>query len=260
MAVPSAVLSSGPLNDEASKWKPAGQPNKGRWFWRDANGNGRFDDGEYTPTDGPIGEYWASNVDSRGDIWQAGRESGIWRWRFNGLDGHNNPKHDPKSEHWPMPAPFSDLLRTEYNPETDVMYLTGQTKDHPLSGGEWGAAGTVVVRFDEWSKARKQRYRVDLPYQAEKYFMVSFHVAGELFFTVDCKKANVLVFDNRTGKQLGTLKPGAEVKGESGWVDFCDALRAARLNDGSYLIFVEEDWKAKVIVYHLQDPLRKYEK
>jgi TolB protein len=31
-------------------------------------------------------------------------------------------------------------------------------------------------------------------------------------------------------------------------------MPATRLKDGSYLIFAEEDWKAQVIVYHLQDP------
>ena len=156
-----------------------------------------------------------------------------------------------------MPAPFSDLLRTEYDPATDVMYLTGQTKDHPISGGEWGTAGTVVVRYDQWTKERKQRYRVNLPYEADKVFMVSFHVAGDLMFAVDCKKASVFVHDNRDGRFLGTMKPGPEVSGESGWVDFRDALRATRLKNGNYLVFVEEDSKAKTIIYQLEDPLRK---
>ena len=159
-----------------------------------------------------------------------------------------------------MPEPITDLLRTEYDPVQDVMYLTGQTKDRPISGGEWGTAGTVVFRYDEWSKKPKLRYRTDLPYQADSLFMVSFHVAGDLFFTVDCKKAHVYVYDNRTGTLLDTMQPGPEVSRESGWVDFCDALRAARLKDGSYLVFVEEDWKAKVIVYRLQDPLAEDKK
>jgi SMP-30/Gluconolactonase/LRE-like region len=254
IAVPSAVLSSGPIKEDKTDWKPAGQPAKGRWFWRDANGNGKFDPGEYTPTQGPTGEFWASSVDARGDIWQAGRDSGIWRWRFTGLDEHRNPRHDPKPDHWPMPEPFTDLLRTEYDPAQDIMYLTGQTRDHPISGGEWGTAGTVVVRYDAWSKKPKLRYRINLPYKADSLFMASFDVAGDLFFTVDCKKAQVYVHDNRDGEFLGTMQPGPEVSGESGWVDFRDALRATRLKDGSYLVFVEEDWKAKVIAYRLQGP------
>ncbi|MFO0896631.1 MAG: hypothetical protein U0836_04290 [Pirellulales bacterium] len=256
LAIPAAVLTNGPLREENGNWRAAGQPESGRFFWRDANGNGRFDAGEYTPTTGPEGEYWASNVDARGDIWQAGRESGIWRWRFLGLDEHGNPQHDPKPEHHPMPAPLSDLLRTEYVPETDTMYLTGQTADRPISGGEWGTAGTVVVRYDEWTRSPKLRYRVDLPYVAEKTFMVSFHVAGDLFFAVDCKSAEVLVYDNRNGALLGAMKPGPEVQRESGWVDFRDALRATRRANGDYLVFVEEDYKAKALVYLLRDPLR----
>ena len=255
--VPSVILSNEPLKAENSDWKPRGQPEKGRWFWRDVNGNGRFDAQEYTSTEGPTGEFWASNVDARGDIWQAGRESGIWRWRFIGLDNLGNPQYDPQADHWNMPQPFTDLLRTEYDPEADTMYLTGQTKDRPISGGEWGTAGTVALRFDSWSRTPIQKYRIDFPYRPEALFMVSFQVAGELLFAVDCKQAHVYVYDKHLGQHLGTMKPGPEVHAESGWVDFRDALRATRLNDGSYLVFVEEDAKAKVMIYHLDDPLRK---
>lgn len=256
LAVPSVVLSNGPIKAEHGEWKAPGQPSTGRFFWRDADGDGQMEAGEYTPTTGPGGEYWASNVDASGDIWQAGRESGIWRWRFLGLDDHGNPRYDPEPEHRPMPAPLTDLLRTEYLPATDTMYLTGQTKDRPISGGEWGTAGTVVLRFDDWSKGTaRPRYRIDLPYQAEKRFIVSFCVAGELAFAVDCKSAEVFVYDGRDGRLLGSLKPGRVVHGESGWIDFRDGIRAVRRRDGSYLVFVEEDFKGKSIVYHLADPL-----
>jgi hypothetical protein len=53
------------------------------------------------------------------------------------------------------------------------------------------------------------------------------------------------------------MRPGPEVHRESGWVDFRDALRALRRKDGSYLVFVEEDYKGKSLVYRLADPLRK---
>ena len=256
LAVSSVVLSSGPIKAERGDWKPPGQPASGRFFWRDADGDGQMEAGEYTPTTGPDGEYWASNVDAAGDIWQGGRESGIWRWRLLGLDDHGSPKYDPEAAHERMPAPLTDLLRTEYVPAGDTMYLTGQTKDRPISGGEWGTAGTVVLRFDDWSKAtRKLRYRIDLPYLAEKQFIVSFCVAGELALAVDCKSARVFVYDNRDGRLLGTLKPGPQVHGESGWIDFRDGVRAAQRRDGSYLVFVEEDAKGKSIVYHLADPL-----
>jgi hypothetical protein len=256
LAVPSVVLSSGPIKTDDG-WSPPGQPESGRWLWRDADGDGQMEPGEYVPTTGPDGEYWASNVDSAGDIWQAGRESGIWRWRFEGLDAHDNPRYDPRPEHVAMPGPFTDLLRTEYVPETDTMYLSGQTKDRPISGGEWGTAGTVIIRHDDWSKTPRRRYRIDLPYVADRQFIVSIAYAGELAFAVDCKSAQVFVYSLRDGSAVGSMKPGPEVHGESGWVDFRDAIRAVRRKDGRYLVFVEEDFKGKSLVYRLDDPLEK---
>jgi hypothetical protein len=254
LAVPSVVLSNGPIKTD-DDWSPPGQPQAGRWLWRDADGDGQMESGEYVATTGPDGEYWASNVDENGDLWQAGRESGIWRWRFQGLDRHGNPCYDPNPEHSTMPAPITDLLRTEYLPETDTMYLSGQTKDRSISHGEWGTAGTVILRYDQWSKTRTLRYRIDLPYVADKQFIVSIAYAGDLAFAVDCKSAEVFVYSLRDGSAVGSMKPGPEVHGESGWVDFRDAIRALRRKDGSYLVFVEEDYKGKSLVYHLEDPL-----
>jgi hypothetical protein len=171
------------------------------------------------------------------------------------LDAHGNPRYSPKSEHTSMPPPFNDLLRTEYVPDTDTMYLSGQTKDRPISHGEWGTSGTVLVRYDHWSESPRQRYRIDLPYVADKQFIVSIAYADDLAFAVDCKSAEVFVYNLHDGSSVGSMKPGPEVHAESGWVDFRDAMRAMRRKDGSYLVFVEEDYKGKSLVYHLDDPL-----
>jgi hypothetical protein len=253
LAVPSAAMSSGPIKADDG-WSPPSQPEAGRWLWRDADG--QMEAGEYVATTGPDGEYWASNVDTAGDIWQAGRELGIWRWRFQGLDDYGNPRYDPKPEHAAMPAPITDLLRTEYVPDTDTMYLSGQTKDRPISRGEWGTAGTVIVRYDSWSKTPRLRYRIDLPYVGDRQFIVAVAYAGELAFAVDGKSAEVFVYGLRDGSAVGSMKPGTEVHGESGWVDFRDGIRALRRKDGAYLVFVEEDYKGKSLVYRLEDPLK----
>ena len=255
LAVPCVVLAAGPMKAERSSWQPKGQPQSGRFFWRDDNANGQMDPGEYTPTDGPTGEYWASNVDSSGDIWQGGRTDGIWRWRFLGLDDKGIPRYATKPDRFPMPPPFTDLLRTEYVPETDTMYLTGQTKEHEITGGEWGTVGTEVARYDNWSKSPTLRYRTVLPYQKGEISAGSFAVAGNLFLAAIWKTAEVYVYDNRNGALLGTLKPGPEVHGESGWLDFRDAIRAYRRSNGDYLVFAEEDWKGKTLIYKLADPL-----
>lgn len=63
------------------------------------------------------------------------------------------------------------------------------------------------------------------------------------------------MYNLRDGSAVGSMKPGPEVHGESGWVDFRDGIRAIRRRDGSYLVFVEEDYKGKSLVYRLEDPL-----
>jgi len=256
MAVPCLVLSSGPLKAEHGGWQPAGQPNQGRFFWRDANGNGRMEASEYTPTDGPTGEYWASNVDSKGDIWQGGRDTGIWHWRFEGLDMHGTPRYNPVAVHYLTPAPITDLLRVEYLPETDTMFLTGQTKEHEITGGEWGTVGTEVICYDHWSSKPSPRYRAVLPYEKGSIWGESFALAGDLFFIVIGKTAEVRIYAKIDGRPLGTMKPGPEVHAESGWTDIRDAIRAFRRKSGDYLVFAEEDWKGKCLVYEMDDPLR----
>lgn len=256
MARPSVVLTSGPFKTENGNWKANGQPEKGRFFWRDVNGNGQMDPGEYTATKGPTGEYWASDVDAKGDIWQGGRDSGIWRWRFEGLDDHGTPRYNPAPVHYPMPAPITDLLRVEYQPASDIMFLTGQTKEHKITGGEWGTVGTEVICYDHWSTNPTPRYRTVLPYQKGAIWGESFAVAGDLFFIVIGRTAEVYVYAKSDGRLLGTMKPGPEVHGESGWTDIRDAIRAFRRQNGDYLVFVEEDWKGKCMVYEMTDPLR----
>lgn len=59
------------------------------------------------------------------------------------------------------------------------------------------------------------------------------------------------VYDTATATSIAKLKPGIEVARESGWVDIPYGLRAFQRTKGEYLVFVEEDAKAKVIMYRL---------
>ena len=74
-------------------------------------------------------------------------------------------------------------------------------------------------------------------------------VAGDRVFAVDSRTAVVYVYDAATGASVTTLKPGLEVKSESGMIDIPYGLRAYRRANGKYLVFVEEDAKAKIIMY-----------
>ncbi|MDH6061753.1 hypothetical protein NWP17_15145 [Chrysosporum bergii ANA360D] len=237
-------------------WPPQ-QPETGEWIWRDRNNNGKFDKGEYDSSkDYPyIGGWW---VDTKGDVWKTLRiKDGIRHYPLQGIDAHGNPIYTYSSmEKQKSPGLFTDLRRIEYLPETDTMYLSGFTVDHPSVGDDTKVAGSEIVRFDNWSKGNlTPRWRIVVPHDTTGKREVStaaMSVAGDYVFAVTVKTAEVYIYNAKTGAFVKNLKPGPEVAGESGWIDIPYGIRAMRRANGEYLVFVEEDAKAKVIVYRLK--------
>jgi hypothetical protein len=237
-------------------WPPQ-QPESGEWIWRDRNNNGKFDKGEYdTSEDYPyIGGWW---VDSQGDVWKTLRtKDGIRHYPLQGLDNHGNPIYTYSSmEKQKTPSLFSDLRRIEYLPETDTMYLSGFTVDHPPVGDDTKVLGSEIVRFDNWSRGNSTpRWRIVVPHDTTGKREVStaaMSIAGDYVFAVTVKTAEVYVYNAKTGAFIKNLKPGPEVAKESGWVDIPYGIRAMRRANGEYLVFVEENAKAKVLVYRFK--------
>lgn len=256
IAVPSAIFAR-----DHSTW-PTNQPATGSWLWYDKNGDGSIQSNEYESLGAEDDSIWGWEVDSNGDVWQASESGTIWHYPVQGLDSYGTPIYNAAtSEKTPMPAPFKSLTRIKYFPETDTMYLTGYTNERQHTGKEWGIVGTEIVRYDNWSKSGNIRWRLALPYQPSdnpdpgaKSFTVikAIDIAGDRIFAVSSQTAEVYVFDTATGSSIDRLKPGIEVGGESGWVDIPYGLRAFQRSNGEYLVFVEEDAKAKVILYRVR--------
>ncbi|MBE9033657.1 hypothetical protein [aff. Roholtiella sp. LEGE 12411] len=260
IAIPSGMFVGTNGEDKKSiggTWPPQ-QPEKGEWIWRDSNGNGTFEKNEYDGSkDYPfIGGWW---VDSKGDVWKTLRTqdgTGIRHYPLQGIDTKGNPIYSYSSmQKQTTPKIFTDLRRIEYFPETDTMYLSGFTEDHPAIGDDNGVVGSEIARFDNWSQGnRTPRYRIVIPHDTTGKREVStaaMSVAGEYVFAVTMKTAEVYVYNIATGTQVQKLKPGPEVGGESGWIDIPYGIRAFRRSKGEHLVFVEEDWKGKVIMYRL---------
>lgn len=247
IAVPSAIFSK-----EHSVW-PANQPAQGSWLWYDKNGDGSIQSDEYESLGAEDRSLWGWEVDRNGDIWQASASGYIRHFLALGLDAHGTPIYrGAASETVPMPAPFKSIERIKYFPDTDVMYLGGYTNEHPKAPDDWGLVGTEIVRYDNWSNNKKLRWRITLPYAPKAHPMLiikAMDVAGDRVFAVDSRKAEVYIYDAGTGAFVTRLRAGPEVGHESGWIDIPYGLRAYRRANGEYVVFVEEDAKAKVMMY-----------
>jgi len=258
IAIPSGFIAGRPKGVAHVPNAPPG----GDWIWRDANGNGAFEPGEFTRNPGPrkLAGGWGWWIDTRGDIWRARDNQGIWRFRFGGLDAKGNPIYSYGAlDRYDVPAPFTEVHRAIYEPDTDSLYVSGYTADAPHDPGFTKEAGRVLVRYDHWSGGRPQpRYLIRLPWDPHgkpPATTAGVTVEGQYVFAVQ-PTGTVDVYDKDSGNELGTFGPGPEVGGTSGWVDVPFGITAHRLADGEYLVFVEEDARGKVLMYRWKPAAR----
>lgn len=257
------------LNHNPGPW-PEHQPDANGWIWRDVNGNGRFDADEFeSSTENMATTAWS--IDSNGTVFFASyRWNGpvgvpfIRRLPCQGLDKQGNPMYSFKTAaDTAAPAPFDDIrggssiTRMEYVSQTDTMYLSGFTPEHKNTNRDWKTSGPVICRYDQWSTHPRKRWQKDVPFETAQgpssnhATPDAFSVAGNRLFNGYLKDGEIRVYDTEDGSYLGSLQPGPEVDKTSGWIDTMYGVRAHQLANGDYLIFAEEVWHEKVLMYRL---------
>ena len=260
VAIPSASLTK---RTAVAPHAPGGES-----IWRDANGNGQFDPGEFSQPAQP-NEYgdncWGWFVDTRGDIWQTintdGDSSRLRRYRLQGFDIHGNPEYSYSAiDTYPIPAPFSNrvnngLERAFYDASTDAMYLAGYTAD--LKSDTWGGF-RVVARYNHWSSGnRTAAWTLSLPYGPDKT-SIALSVAGEYAFIGGMQtRSLVRVYKASDGTYVGNMVPnnGEFKQGDTGWVDVRPfGMEADERPNGEYDIFVEDDYCIKTVIYRWHPP------
>ncbi len=260
LAIPSGLFSR--TGSRRDAW-PESQPAAGEWIWRDADGDGALAANEFesSPAEAPTAQgLW---VDAAGDVWRASEDRGIRQFPCDGLDAHGNPRWSiAKVRYFTHPEGFRQVRRLRYDPATDTMFIGGTTEEH--RNQHWKPMGPVVARYDKWVQsggAAAPRWRIVLPYETGARGHAScepmgFDVAGEYFFVpytgaskpLGVKTGRVEIFRTDDGKSIGHFEPPPDI-GEIGLQDIRESLRVHRRADGEYLVFLEDDYKAKIVLY-----------
>ena len=244
IAVPSGVIMQwgGPLYRTSLTWPP-NRPS-GTFIWRDENGDGNFQASEFKPNTSLVrpGPFW---VDSAGDIWMANLGDGpFFRYRFMGLDEVGNPIYTA-SDVVTMPTPpgMSRVRRVWYDRASDTLVAADQGSNNRRIGEIF-----VYRRYLGTNPAAPSvRFRSGAGTEAS-----SLAVAGDYIFTVGFQtRGRVWINRLHDGAAVGVLTPGPEVGGPdaTGWVDLLTGVSAHRRTDGEYLVFVEENYRAKNLLY-----------
>jgi hypothetical protein len=204
-----------------------------------------------------------ASFDSNGDMLDV-RDTEVRRRKFTGLDAKGTPTFGAP-EVVKVPAPFTGIGRGRYDAQHDVLYLAGFTKERPPWQGADKVMGTVLARYDNWSKGnRRATWTTVLPYDAQGTIhtshalgLVSMDRAGDgrIYATMLThegteSQARVYEYDEATGKLITYWLPGSTFGG-TGWVDLLDGIRARLLPNGETLVFQEEDFRAKIVMYRI---------
>lgn len=244
------------------------QPVDGEFIWRDSNGDGQMSLDEIieppnnTHRDG--NDFW---LDTNGDIWQVNYNSQIEgsihlrRYLFQGFDSFGNPIYDYNHMIiYSAPADFPDFpggLQA-------VMFDPDKTSGGTLYVAGNGIGGVTnfqqIVRYDHWDKGeRKGKWTINVPWNQDpnNTWDSNSFTENDDFLFVDFNTPHLVqVYSSATGNFVGELDPGNDVGGPAavGNDDEWRSLASSKLPNGKYIIFKEEDYQNKNLVYQWTPP------
>ncbi len=218
-------------------------------------------------------ESWGWDMDGRGDVWQSDHHPNhtIRRFRFKGWKNANAesgarliPDYETENpEEWPWPDDFSNVTRVIYTAEDDSLYLTGYLKTDEYDS--WGLCGKTLRRYNGWISGNPTiAWTIALPVDPHgldgdrAFSCKGFATAGDYLFVSSAKAIDGLhrtfVLDKKDGRVLGAFKPRDAVSTNVGWHDMPYSVTAFRRSNGEYMVIIEEDARAKNILYRWTPP------
>lgn len=264
IAIPCAYFTRTGKGKGKGDW-PATAPGQGGWRWQDQNGDGAMQAGEFAANDrdgNNVQGMFPIYPDLSGRLWW-GFGDEIRAYAFIGLSNVGVPQWDwAKPFVFPRPAEFDEMRRVVYNPASDVMVIGGgKGADRHR---HWKPMGPVVSVYANalrgtpalrWTRILP----VDEPVGGRDWSShepQGFDLAGDYLFvpyTLGLKadglrNAFVKVLRLSDGEVVGNLVC-EDVTGDIGLLDIEFAATARRLPDGRYVVMLEDDAKAKSVMF-----------
>ncbi len=211
-------------------------------------------------------EQWAWDVAANGDIWHGDAPGKtIRRYPFQGWTAEGKPRYDwQHPQTWPWPEGWDLIRRIKYDSATDTLYLTGYLAGERVE--TWGVVGATARRYDGWLAGRRQlRWTSVLPRDGNTdpkegpLTPQALDIAGDYMFLGMVKPTQgrevVHILRLSDGGYVGAFVPDAAAVGDQqGWEDMPYAIQALKRRNGEYLVLVEEDFRAKNLLYRWRPP------
>lgn len=262
----------------APVWDASLDANKNRrLFWRDQNGNGQVDAGEFGDIQMPATYTKSIDVDELGNIWVAGalqeysskfRYGGNLIIPFGSIDANGVPFLGS------VPR-FVDVARQLISPSDQgfsighMRYLS-ETDTALLATGNYYAKQVYVIDGHQNASAQRLRFKLDLGYNdlgvespdinrndTTKMVLPTNIAADPDYLYVgyidrgpDAKvRGEITVYSMKDGTKVGWIVPGPETNGFSGNFDMVIGIQVRKLADGTRVILAEENGGGKFMVY-----------
>ena len=244
IAVPSGLIMQwgNPLYRTNLSWPP-NRP-KGSFIWRDRNGDGDYQRNEFEKNTDRVepGPFW---VDKKGNIWMA---YGFFRYDFQGLDDKGNPIYSAdKVAVMEPPKGMKTVARVWYDSDRDILVAAEQGADE-RGHSDMRHIGRIFV-CRNYLAGNRDAVSFTSGAGPEAACVAA---AGDYVFTGGWKeRGRIHVNRLADGADIGALDPGPSLGGvnSTGWIDLLTGITAHQRADGEYLVFVEEDYRGKVILY-----------
>jgi hypothetical protein len=214
-------------------------------FWEDLNDNGYYEANEYSDQTHSF-DYGDFYVDESGNIWQG--ENPITVWNATILSNGNIHYSSSNITQYQING-IGSIGKIVCQKDKDRLVLeTAACRD--IDGGQ------VYVVNNFWKGGNRNatfvsnlKIPVTDPDNSE---IASWTAAGNYGFEVGwATRAKVWITDLSNGNLVGTMEPSAAcgTVNRTGWVDIAAGIQAYQRTNGEYIIFVEDDWLSRVILY-----------